>query len=84
VCKQLFVPARGDRQPGEQADRDGDLCLHTIAHIAVDMRIEIRTHWLMNITHPEWLVVRQKGLIMEYRIEKKLPCGQDPESLRRP
>ena len=73
---------RRDRQPGEQPDRGGDLCLHDIAHVAVDMGVEIRTNRLMDVTHPERLVVRENGLIMERRIQKKLPCGQDTKPLR--
>src|SRR2546425_9390269 len=48
------------------------------------MGVEIRTNRLMDVTHPERLVVRENGLIVERRVEKKLPCGQHAKPLREP
>ena len=75
---------RRERQPGEQPNRGGDLCLHDIAHVAVDMGVEIRTNRLMDVTHTERLVVREDGLILERRVEQKLPAVSTPSRCASP
>jgi hypothetical protein len=58
--------------------RAGDLGLHDIADIAVDVRVKIRTNRLMDVTHAKGLGVWQKSLIPDRCVDHDVPEGQDP------
>src|SRR5713226_10400028 len=73
---------RRERQPWEQSHAAGDLRLHNIADVALDMGVEIRTNRLMDITHAKRLVVGKNGLIPKRRVEKNISGCQHAKPLR--
>ena len=74
---------RRERQPGEQPHGAGELRLHEIAHIAVDIGVKIWTYRLMDVTHAKGLGVRQDGLIPERRVEHNIPWGEHTHAVAR-
>src|SRR5712692_11477844 len=75
---------RREREPWEQSNGASDLRLHNVAHVALDVTVEIRTNRLMNVTDAKRLFIRQHGLIMERRVEQKVSWCQHAEPLCAP
>src|SRR5712692_1485766 len=79
---RIRIPRR-ERQTWEpQPNGSSDLRLHDIAHVAVDMGVEIRTNRLMDGTHAKRLLVRQQRLIPERGVNHNVPWCRHAKPLR--